>query len=118
MQMDCSSASSKTSFLELPSKSKHRSIRKQIVQEYIMENETFSRSGNTYCNEGGDFTTATENKHIKGHLDPGVPSIVHWVKASRNHEMLQRNSHSVFKKLNLKDPNLQKAQFMEQWPSG
>ena len=42
-----------------------------------------------YCDEGGDFTTETETKHIKGHLSPGVPSIVHSVKASRNHEMLQ-----------------------------
>ena len=65
-----------------------------------------------YCDEGGDFTTETETKHIKGHLSPGVPSIVQSVKASRNQEMLQRNSHSVFEKLNLKDPNLQKAQYL------
>ena len=24
------------------------------IQEYIMKNESFSRSGNTYCGEGGD----------------------------------------------------------------
>ena len=39
--------------------------------------------------EGGDCITETENKHIKGHLSPGVPAIAHWIKASRNYEMLQ-----------------------------
>ena len=79
------------------------------VQEYIMKNESFSRSGDTYRGEGGDYITETENKHIKGHLSPGVPSIAHWIKASRNHEMLQRNRGSVFEKSSLKDPNLQES---------
>ena len=53
------------------------------VQEYIMKNESFSGSGNTYHGEGGDYIPETENKHIKGHQSPGVPSIAHC------HKMLQ-----------------------------
>ena len=37
------------------------------VQECIIKNESFSRSGNTYHGEGGDYITETENKHVKGH---------------------------------------------------
>ena len=54
-----------------------------------MKNESFSRSGDTYRGEEGDYIIETENKHIKGHLNPGVPYIAHWIKASINHEMLQ-----------------------------
>ena len=34
------------------------------VQEYIMKNESFSRSGDTYHGEGGDYLTETENKQV------------------------------------------------------
>ena len=44
------------------------------VQEYIIKNESFSRSCNTYCGEVGDYITKTENKHTKEHLSPGVPN--------------------------------------------
>ena len=72
------------------------------VQEYI-KNESFSRSDNICCGEGGDYITETENKHIKGHISPGVPSTAHqWIKASRNHEMLQWNCCTAFEKSSLK----------------
>ena len=74
-----------------------------------MKNESFSRSGDTYCGEEGDYIIETENRHIKGHLNPGVPCIAHWIKASRNHEMLQQNCCSVFEKSSLKDPILQQS---------
>ena len=66
-------------------------IRVEVPPEaqYIMRNEPFSRSGNTCCGEGGEYITETENKHIKRHVSPGVPSIAHWIKASRNDKMLQ-----------------------------
>ena len=64
-------------------------------------------SSDRYRGKGGDYITKVENKHIKGHLGPGALTIVHWIKASRNHEMLQQNRRSVFEKPNLKDPNLQ-----------
>ena len=72
------------------------------VQEYIMKIKSLSRSGDTYRGEDGDYTTETE-KLFKGHLRPGVSSIAHWIKASRNHEVLQRNRHSVLEKSSLKD---------------
>ena len=49
-----------------------------------MKKKSFLRSGNTYRGEGGDYITETDNKHIKGHLRPGIPSIAH----CRNHKML------------------------------
>ena len=42
------------------------------VQEYIMKNESFSRSGDTYRGVEGDYISETENKHVKGHLGPGI----------------------------------------------
>ena len=56
-----------------------------------------------------DYITETDNKHIKGHLSSGVPSLAHYIKASRNHKMLQRNHHHVFEKSSLKDRNLQQS---------
>ena len=58
------------------------------VYDFITGNESFSRSGNEYRGEGGDFITENENKHIKGHLGSGVPTLQHWIRASRNHEKL------------------------------
>ena len=72
------------------------------VQEYIMKIKTLSRSDNTYRGEEGNYITETK-KLIKGHLHPGVSSIAHWIKASRNHEVLQLNRRSVLEKSSLKD---------------
>ena len=60
-----------------------------FINDMQIRVEAPTRSGDTYCGEEGDYIIETENKHIKGHLNPGVPYIAHWIKASRNHEMLQ-----------------------------
>ena len=49
----------------------------------------FDLPNNEYRGEGGDFITENANKHIKGHLGSGVPTLQHWIRASRNHEKLQ-----------------------------
>ena len=57
----------------------------------------------------GDFIVETEDKHIKGHLGPGVSTLQHWTRASRSHEKLQANRATVFERARLKDPALQSS---------
>ena len=78
------------------------------VKNYIVQNESFSRSGDTYRGEGGDYVTETENKHLKSNLPPGVPSFEKWQMTSRNHKLLSNNRSSVYLKSNTKDPGEQK----------
>ena len=74
------------------------------VRNFINQNESFSRSGGPCRGEGGDYITETENKHLKSHLPPGVPTVNSWIKASRNHAILTKNRDAVFTKASLKDP--------------
>ena len=76
---------------------------------FITGNESFSRSGDEYRGGCGDHIMENENKHIKGHLSPGVPTLQHWIRASRNHEKLQANHVAVFERVGLKDPGLQSS---------
>ena len=51
-------------------------IRVQAPKEvagYISRNESFSRSVDTLCGEGGDYVTENKNRHLKSHLPPRVP---------------------------------------------
>ena len=57
------------------------------INKFIARNESFSVSGHNCRGEGGDFITEIENKHLKSHLPPGVPTLKHWVEAARNHEV-------------------------------
>ena len=50
------------------------------VFEFITGNKSFSRSGNEYRGEDGDYITENENKHIKWHLGPGVPTLQYWIR--------------------------------------
>ena len=77
------------------------------VYDFITGKESFLRSGDEYRGEGGDYITENENKYIKGHLGPAVPTLQHWIRASRNHEKLQANRATVFERAGLKDPGLQ-----------
>lgn len=53
---------------------KMRVLAPDQIKDYISQNETFSRSGDSYRGEGGDYITETENKHLKSNLPPGVPT--------------------------------------------
>ena len=79
------------------------------VYDFITGNELFSRSGDEYRGKGGDYIKENENKHIKGHLGPGVPTLQHGIRASRNHEKLQAICVAGFKRAGLKDPGLQSS---------
>ena len=79
------------------------------VYDFITGNESFSRSGDEYRGKGGDYIKENENKHIKGHLGPGVPTLQHGIRASRNHEELQANCVAGFKRAGLKNPGLQSS---------
>ena len=58
------------------------------IKEYIKRNESFDRSNDHKRAEGGDYITETKNKHLEGHLSPGVPTIQNWVIASSIHGKL------------------------------
>ena len=74
------------------------------VRNFINQNESFSRSGDSCRGEGGDYITEIENKHLKSHLSPGIPTVNSWIKASWNHVILTKNRGAVFTKASLKDP--------------
>ena len=77
------------------------------VCNFINQNESFSRSGDP-C-RGGGYITKTENKHLKSHVPPGIPTVNSWIKASRNHAILTKNRDAVFTKANLKDPGFSES---------
>ena len=79
------------------------------VYDFITGSKSFSRSGNEYGGEGGDYITENENKHIKGHLGSGAPTSQYWIRASRNHGKLQANRAAVFERAGLKDSGLQSS---------
>ena len=45
------------------------------VRNFINQNESFSRSDDSCRGEGGDYITEIENKHLKSHLSPGIPTV-------------------------------------------
>ena len=42
------------------------------VNKYMVQNQSFSQSGNKFKGEGGDYVTENENKHRESNLPPGV----------------------------------------------
>ena len=76
------------------------------IKEYIERNESFSRSGDETRGEGGDYITENENKHLKSHLPPGVPTLQSWRQAARNHQVLTDNRANVYERLRSTDPTL------------
>ena len=81
---------------------------KEIV-DYIVKNEAFDRSGEHFRGEGGDYVTETENKHLKSHLSPGVPTLANLVMASRNHDIFQSTRAAVYSKSGVRDPGSQES---------
>ena len=79
------------------------------VKKYIEDNESFSRSGDPNRGEGGDYITENENRHLKSHLSPGVPTLKQWVIAARNHEMLTENRKLLFDRIGMKDPGAEES---------
>ena len=69
-----------------------------VVTNFINQKESFSRSGDPCRGEGGDYITETENKHLKLHLSPGIPTVNIWIKASRNNVILTKNRDAVLLK--------------------
>ena len=74
------------------------------VADYISRNESFCRSGDTLRGEGGDYLAENENRHLKSHLPPGVPTLQCWNISRRNHQKLVKNCEEVFKKAGVTDP--------------
>ena len=81
----------------------------EVVQNYIERNESFSRSGNEYRGEGGDYITENENRYLKSHLPPGVPTLQSWVIAARNHISLKENRQKLYERANTKDPSSEES---------
>ena len=77
------------------------------VKECIKRNESFDRSNDHTRGESGDYITETENKHLKGRLSLGVPTVQNWVIASTIHGRLQHNRNVIYEKKGIKDPSLQ-----------
>jgi hypothetical protein len=75
------------------------------VAEYLQSVEAFSASGDPTKGEGGDFITENQNRTLKHHLPPGVPTLQHWQTASRCDESLKNIRTSVFERSGLKDPS-------------
>jgi hypothetical protein len=45
------------------------------IKEFIENNEAYSRSGKQHVAEGGNYITENENRALKSHLPPGVPTL-------------------------------------------
>ena len=79
------------------------------INKFIARNESFSTSGDNCRVEGGDYITEIENKHLKSHLPPGVPTLKHWVEPAHNHEVLKKNRDMLFERLNINDPSKEES---------
>ena len=66
----------------------------------LNQKESSSRPGDP-CKKGecDDYSTETENKHLKPHLSPGILTVNSWIKASRNYAILTKTRDAVFKGL-------------------
>ena len=82
-----------------------RRVRIEAPEEitFISRIESYSRSGDPSNREGGDYVTENENRHLKSHLSPGVPSLKNWQEAARNHDILTKNREMLFKRLSITD---------------
>ena len=60
------------------------------VKDYIKRNESFSVSGDSCKGEGGDYITDSENRNLKSHLPPGVPTVENWTLFSRCDKILKK----------------------------
>ena len=70
------------------------------TQSLLNQKESSSRPGDP-CKKGecDDYSTETENKHLKPHLSPGILTVNSWIKASRNYAILTKTRDAVFKGL-------------------
>ena len=74
------------------------------IKEFIENNEAYSRSGKQHVAEGGNYITENENRALKSHLPPGVPTLKSWIEASRCDKHLKLNHKTVFNRLGIIDP--------------
>lgn len=74
------------------------------LKKYITDNESFSRSGDPFRGEGGDFITEGENRTLKSNLSPGIPTLKSWVASSRCSKPLAVNRKAVFQRAGVEDP--------------
>lgn len=82
-----------------------RSTAPDDVLNYIEKNESCSVSGGCTRGEGGDYIMEHNNRVLKEHLPPGVPSIDDWVTTSRSDKPLKQVTQSVLDNFGLKDPS-------------
>ena len=75
------------------------------IKTFISRNESYSRSGDPSKGEGGDYVTKNDNRYLKSHLSPGVPSLKNWQGAARNHDILTKNREMLFKRLSITNPS-------------
>ena len=79
------------------------------IKDYILKNESFSRSGDKCKGEGGDYIMKMRTNIYKSHLSPGVPKLKHWIEAAGNHKTLTANREMLFARLNIKDPGKEES---------
>ena len=79
------------------------------INKFIARNESFSVPGDNCRREGGDYITKIENKHLKSHLPPGLPTLKHWVEVAHNHEVLKKNHDMLLERLNINDPGKEES---------
>ena len=65
------------------------------IKTFISRNESYSRSGDPSKGEGGNYVTENENRYLKSHLSPGLPSLKNWQEAARNHNIFTKNREIV-----------------------
>lgn len=81
-----------------------RSSAPRLVNDYLEATESYTISGDHTKGEGGDYITENQNKILKKHLPPGVPTLNSWQTASRCDENLRKIRESLFHRLDMKDP--------------
>ena len=77
------------------------------LKKFLFLETNLIRSGDPSKGEVGDYVTESENRHLKSHLSPGVPSLKNWQEAARNHNIRTKNLEMLFKRLSITDPSSQ-----------
>ena len=78
------------------------------MKEYIKSHESYSASGDDFKGDGGDYIVEAENRNLKSHLPPGIPSLKNWIISSRCDKYLKNNRCAVFSRAGIPDPGLEK----------
>ena len=66
------------------------------LMKFLFLETNLIRSGDHSKGEVADHVTESENRHLKSHLSPGVPSLKNWQEAARNHNIHTKNLEMLF----------------------